>query len=165
MLTFAKDFALSERDAARIGWGDRRDNETIRATVAKLAPDELLRYLDNRHRYSKAALAREIRQRHPHFESDTESLSRALSCVAMERYRLPPAGAMLPLLDPTHNPFSPLYSRCDSLRGGILDWEDARTEAALASCDEMAGFGLDCRPEEPYLVHRRPEMPPGLLEC
>lgn len=157
-----KDFELSEKDAARIGWGEQRENSLVIATIAKLQPDEILHYLENRHRYSKARFIQEIRQKHPHFEFDTESLSSALSCVGLERCRR--AQAKVPALSPLGSLCLPLYSRIVGERGGgILDWEDSEAEEGCWRIGEMTGFGLDWRPEEPF-IHHRPEISTGLLD-
>jgi|SRR3569833_258681 len=155
-----QDFELSEKDAARIGWGEARENETIRATIAKLGPDELLHYLENRHRFSKTMLVREIRQKHPHFEFDIESLGSALACVEFERCRR--ARAVHPSTLQDYATCLPMYSRMlGDCGGGVLDWEDAEAQQECASVGEMAGLNLDIRPDESFI--NRPEIPPGLL--
>jgi len=156
------DFELSEKDAARIGWGEQRENQTVVATMCKLRPEELLHYLENRHKYSKARLIREILQKHPHFEFDTESLGSALSCVGFERCRR--ARVEFPSLHPLETTLClPMYSRVPGeCRGGILDWDAPVAEEECRKLGEMAGFGLDWRPEEPF-IHHRPEIPTGLL--
>ena len=59
------------------------------STVFKLSPAELLHYIDHCHQYTKAALIRDIRQKHPRLESDTESLGQALNMTCWVRSRLP----------------------------------------------------------------------------
>ncbi|EPE07735.1 f-box domain-containing protein [Ophiostoma piceae UAMH 11346] len=172
------DFELTEKDAARIGWGKQRENRIVVATVRKLSPKEILYYLDNAHKYTKLRLIQDIRQRHPHFEADTESLSHALACVVSERWRqmlydisttpvtVAGAGAggargVNPLSNALH---LPVFSRVTGKSGGgILDWVDAEAEASCASLSEMTALGLDWRPDESH-VRSRAEIPTGMLD-
>ena len=172
------DFELTEEDAARIGWGKQRENIIVVATVRKLSPKEILYYMDNAHKYTKLRLIEDIRQRHPHFEADTESLSNALGCVVSERWKrmlydisttpvtADGAGAggvqsFNPLSNALH---LPVYSRIrGSSGGGILDWADAEAEASCAAISEMAGLGLDWRPENARF-RLRAEIPTGMLD-
>ncbi|CAK7230333.1 hypothetical protein SCUCBS95973_007536 [Sporothrix curviconia] len=157
------DFELSEKDAARIGWGEQRENRIVVATMSKLSPEELLHYMDHGHKFTKLRLVQDIRQRHPQFEFDTESLTLSLSCVIHERWRRmqtefpaitqPSSGALC----------LPVYTRMmGQCCGGILDWDDPATEAECARIGEMTGLGLDWRREESFF-RSRPEIPTGLL--
>lgn len=153
------DFEVPDKVAARIGWGEQRENQVVVATVCKLSPAELLHYLDNLHEYPKAKLIRAIRQSHPRFESDTQSLGSALECVTFERYRraeaeFPSAVAL----------WLPMYSRAfGEGDGGILDWGSAEAEQECANMGEMTGLNLSWRSEEAF-IHHRPEIPTGLLD-
>ncbi len=132
--------------------------------MIKLSPEELLHYMDNGHMFTKVRLIQDIRQRHPHFELDTESLSQALMCVTHERWR-----RMLNEFPAVSQPSNgslclPVYSRAIGQRGGgILDWDDTETEVAFTRIGEMTGHGLDWRPEETYPRSRKPEIPTGML--
>jgi len=160
VVNYIQDF-LSEQAASRIGWGDARDNLSVVATVCKLCPEEILYYLENSHLYPKARLIQDIRQRHPTFEADTESLSGALACVELERRSMARDG--FPSLQSTNAPlYLPMYSRdYDGCHGGILDWGHAEEEDC-ATIGEMTGMGIEWGPEV-RIVHRR-EMPNGLLD-
>ncbi len=132
------------------------------ATLCKLSPAELLHYLDNHHEYSKARLIRDIRQKHPRFEFDTESLGSALSYVSFERYNR--TQAEFPSTIATNSFVClPMYSRSsDNCVGGILDWDDSEAEEECLRFGEMTGHGLDWR-SEPF-IHHRLEIPTVLLD-
>ncbi|CAK7265943.1 hypothetical protein SEPCBS119000_001769 [Sporothrix epigloea] len=160
--SIANDFELSEKDAEQIGWGDQGDNCLVVSTVIKLSPKDLLYYLNNRHKFTKLRLLRDLLRRHPHLEIDTESLSIALASVCRERWlrilsmspAIPTSSGALCLSDHRRS--------MDQCRGGILNWDDPAIEAESARVGEMTGLGLDWRPEKPTLFSR-PMLPTGLL--
>ncbi|ERS94966.1 hypothetical protein HMPREF1624_08678 [Sporothrix schenckii ATCC 58251] len=157
------DFELSEKDAARIGWGEQRENRIVVATMSKLSPDELLYYMENSHKFTKLRLIQDIRQRHPHFEFDTESLTIALSCVIHERWRRMQTEFPAMTQPSSGTLCLPVYTRMmGQCHGGILDWDDPAMEAYCARIGEMIGLNLDWRPEESFF-RSRPEIPTGLL--
>ncbi|CAK7272194.1 hypothetical protein SEPCBS57363_005008 [Sporothrix epigloea] len=154
------DFELSEKDVAQIGWGERAENRIVVSTVTKLSPEELLHYLDNRHKFTKQRLIQDIRQRHPQIESDMNSLTVALACVNRERW------LHMLVTFPAYQPstgglYLPIYTRTmGQYRGGILNWDDPAIEAECAAVGEMTGLGLDWRPEP----RSRAILQPGLLD-
>lgn len=158
-IRIGSDYDVPDKVAACIGWGEQRENQVVVATVCKLSPAEMLHYLDNLHEYPKTKLIRAIRQSHPRFESDTQSLGSALECVTFERYRraetqFPSAVAL----------WLPMYSRAfGEGHGGILDWGSTEAEEECAKMGEMTGLNLSWRSDEAF-IHRRPEIPPGLLD-
>lgn len=158
------DFQLSEKDAAKIGWGSQRENRTVVATMCKLSPEELLYYLENGHKFTKVRLIQDIRRRIPHIEADTESLTKALSIVSMERWRQMQQHFPGLVQDTGSRVFLPVYSRMMSqFQGGTLDWDDDEVEENLEKIGKMAGVGLDWQPEEFFGF--RPEIPTGLLDA
>lgn len=157
---------IEDKDAARIGWGRARENRIVVSTVRKLSPREILFYLDNSHKYTKLRLIQDIRQRHPHFEADTESLSCALQCVVSERWRqmIFSGAASGSSSYPLNNAlYVPVFGRvAGKSGGGILDWADPKAEADCLAVGEMTGLGLDWRPDEAN-IRTRPELPTGML--
>ncbi|OAA55919.1 histone deacetylase [Niveomyces insectorum RCEF 264] len=157
------DYELSEKDAARIGWGEQRENRIVVKTMSKLAPDELLHYVENAHKYTKMRLIQDVRQRHPHFEYDTESLTAVLSCVGMERWRRMQVAFPSVAQQCSNGLCLPVFTRISgACRGGILDWDDPETEEGYARIGEMTGHNLDWRPQEDHIGYRM-EIPTGLL--
>lgn len=99
-----------------------------------------------------------------YFESDTESLTSALSVVSMERWRQMQRQFPAMVQDTGSRVFLPVYRRVMSqFRGGTLDWDDVQMEADLEHIGEMVGVGLDWRPEEFFGF--RPEIPTGMLDA
>jgi len=132
------------------------------ATFCKLQPAEILHYLDNLHRYPKASLIRDVRRSHPGFELDTESLSSAFAHIDYERCKEAANDSLTLNFFGRPIGLPPFSNVSGSLGGGILDWDDAEAEEEALGIGEMAGFGLDWRPEDPFRPRR--EMPPGVID-
>ena len=137
------------------------DNQAVVATFCKLQPAELLHYLDNLHRYPKATLIRHVRQAHPGFEQDTETLTNAMIRIDLER--LGEAGADNRMFSlGRRRGLAPLSRVEVCIGGGILDWDDSESEEDVLGIGEMTGFGLDWRPEDPF--RPREDSPLGIMD-
>ncbi|EJT79221.1 hypothetical protein GGTG_04307 [Gaeumannomyces tritici R3-111a-1] len=125
--------SVTEEQLTGVAWGatDHEHSMSV-STMLKLGPERLLYYIEHAHDYSKARLVDEICRQRPSIESDTESLTTAISVVYRERYDhclsheapVPPS--------PFSSPREPF--------GGILDWGEEELESLRGSV--MAGFGL-----------------------
>jgi hypothetical protein len=134
---------LPEEEGSRAGWGDGAENDDILGTMMKLRLDEILHLLVYRHRYAtKQSVIQFIRSRHPRYvslplclttpldhnnhltlllriEDSIEGFTRAFLDVLLERnlsifWPFPCVG--FPSLD-----------------GGILDYEEPKTERLRAT--------------------------------
>ena len=137
-------------------------------TFTKLQPAELLHYIDNLHRYPRASLIRHVRQKHPSFERDVESMSCVLHQVAQERYSRLQQLTFREIGMLFFKPFGCIAERSSTMKategldGGILDWDDPEAEALAESIGEMAGCELDWRPEG-YIPYRQQTLR-GLMD-
>jgi hypothetical protein len=132
------------------------------ATFSKLQPAELLYYLENLHRFPKANLIRDIRQNHPGFELDIESLSSAIARIDAERCIEATTTSEAMNFFERLIGLPPFTNASGMMVGGILDLDDAEAEVDVHGIGEMTGLGLDWRPED--LFGPRREMLRGVMD-
>ncbi|KAK0740832.1 hypothetical protein B0T18DRAFT_217662 [Schizothecium vesticola] len=79
---------LSWVEAARVGWGDVKENRQVLRTIMKLQPEEILFLLVNRHRFAtKASIIQFARLKNPWIEDSVETFSDAIQWALWERER------------------------------------------------------------------------------